>query len=318
MGAKTSLLMVAVLSLAFVSSAAAIQESDTYAEEYALYQKADQEKDPAKQKALVLEFMKKFKSSRLDPNMSFLYFQHNEAYRKRGAWQEMATSAEEFLRYRPSDQNAAATATEAYQKLGKPGKLVQFGTRLYNQKPSASAAYLVANAYKSMNDFANFEKWAERTVKLAPNNAEMLVQLIDAAWRAGNLPKAAQYGAKAIKALEKSPEDNKTNLARAFAYRAMGEDAYIGGKFADAQSYFGKASKLDPGNDFAHFRLGYCYWRSGKTDRAINAFAKAVVLKGSNAKQARQEMYNLLHQRYGNTRNAAKILSAAKAELGVQ
>lgn len=317
MGIKACKSVVGILGLLLIFQFVVAQESDTYAEEYDLYQKAEQEKDPTKQKALVLEFIGKFKSSQLDPNISYLYFQHNEAYRQRGAWQQMANAAEKYLQNRPSDQNASAAATEAYQKLGQPGKLAQFGTRLYNQKPTAASAYLVANAYKSMNDSANFQKWAARTVRLAPDNVEMLVLLIDSEWRAGDLAKAAEYGSKAINGLKNSPNDTPTNQARAFAYRAMGEDAYIKGEFSAAQKHFVLAAKTDPLNDFGHFRLGYCYWRSGKIDNAIKSFAKAVALNGSSVKQARTEFYGLLKQRYGNTRDANKIVNGAKAELGI-
>lgn len=318
MGINTCKKLIGFLCLVLTAQLAIAQQSDTYAEEYAFYQKAEQEKDPAKQKALVLEFIQKYKSSQLDPNISYLYFQHNEAYRQQGAWQQMANAAEKYLQHRPSDQNAASAATEAYQKLGQPGKLIEFGTRLYNQNPTAAAAYLVANAYKSINDFANFEKWAMRTVSLAPNNIEMLIQLIDSKWRAGDLAKAAEYGQKTIKGLENSPADEPTNQARSFAHRAIGEDAYIKGDFSTAQEHFAVSVEQDPKNDFGHFRLGYCYWRSGKIDAAINSFAKAVVLKGTNVRQARQEMYGLLQQRYGNTRNANLILDGVKAELGIQ
>ena len=306
-----SLAIVIVLTVGIVA-----QEGDTYAEEYDLYQKAQQEKNVTQRTALIIEFIQKYKESQLNPNVSYLYSQYLDGLRQKGQWAQLAAASEKYLRYRPTDKAAAAAATEAYQKLGQPGKLVEFGTRVYNQSPNAGSAYLVAKAYKSMGDTANFEKWAQRTLKHAPNNAEMLVELVNSAWALQDLEKAAAYAEKALASLEKS-EDPQLNQAKAFAYRALGENAYISGDFRTARMNFEKAAQLDPMVGFSHLRLGYCYWRANKVDQAILSFARAVAVKGSSAKEARRELYNLLRQRQGSTANATKIIQAAKQELGI-
>ena len=109
----------------------------------------------------------------------------------------------------------------------------------------------------------------------------------------------------------------RLNKAKAFAYRAIGENAYIQGDFRTAQSNFETAAQLDPMVDFAHLRLGYCYWRANQTDKAIMSFARAVAVKGSSSKEARRELYNLLRQRQGGTSNATKFIDAAEKELGI-
>jgi tetratricopeptide (TPR) repeat protein len=293
------------------------QEGSTYQEEYELYQQAQNETDPAKKRAICLEFVQKFKESQLDEHVSYLYAQQYSVLRGQSQWQQLASAAEEYLRYRPGDKNSAAAATEAYQKLGQPQKLVQFGTRLYNQSPSASTAYLVAKAYQSMNDSANFQKWAERTIQHAPDNAEMAVELVNAYWTAGDLTKAAAYAQKALKGLENSPDNAQTNKVRGFLYRALGEDGYIQGENSQALKNFKKSVQYDPMVDFAHLRLGYCYWRAGDIDSAIMSFARAVAIDGSSKREARDELYNLLRQRYQNTSKASSIIKAAKAELGI-
>lgn len=304
-----------LLLFAGVLSLLRAQESDTYAEEYDLFQKAQQETDSAKQKAICLEFVQKYKKSRLDPNVSYLYAQHFQSFRSKGQWQRLANEASKFLQYRPSDKNAAAAATEAYKQLGQPKKLVQFGTRLYSQSPSAGTAYLVASAYRELNDNANFLKWAQRTIKHDPNNAQMLVEVVNAYWTARDLAKASTYAQKAIKSMEGSGKE--ANQARGFCYRAVGENAYLNGQGTAAQRAFEKATQFDSKVGFAHMRLGYCYWRSNRVDKAIQSFARAVALGGSSAKEARQQLYTLLRQRYGNTSNAVSMIEAAKKELGV-
>jgi tetratricopeptide (TPR) repeat protein len=293
------------------------QESATYAEEYELYQKAQAETNVSQQKDLALEFVRTYEKSQLDSHIAYIYSQYLNTFREKGQWQQLANAAEEFLRYRPADQTVAGAATEAYQKLGQPQKLIDFGTRLYNQSPNAATAYLVANAYQSMNDTANYQRWAERTLRHAPNNTEMLVALVNSSWAAQDLAKAAEYGERAIKALSNAPSNEQNNKVRAFGYRAVGENAYVLGDMSTALKNFEQAVKLDPSVDFGHFRLGYCYWRSGKLEDAILSFAKAVALSGSSSREARQELYNLLRQRFGNTSNASRYIDDAKKELGI-
>jgi len=292
------------------------QAEDTYAEEYDLYEKAQGEANLTQRAALLIEFVQKYKQSQLDPNVAYLYSQYLDGMRQKGQWAEVAADSEKFLRHRPADKAAVAAATEAYQQLGQPGKLVEFGTKVYNQNPSAASAYLVAKAYKSMGDTANFEKWAQRTLKHAPNNSEMLVELVNSAWAIQDMEKAAAQAKKALASLEKS-DDPQLNQAKAFCYRALGENAYILADFRTAQTNFSKSVQLDPMVDFAHLRLGYCYWRANQTDQAILSFARAVALQGSSSKEARRELYNLLRQRQGSTANATKIIQAAKQELGI-
>ena len=308
--------LLVLVSCTFLSLEA--QQSPTYAEEYALYQRAQAETNQQKQKELALEFVRTYKQSELDPHISYLYQQYLKTLKDGGRWQELAKAAEEFLQYRPADASAAALAVEAYQKLGQPQKLVEFGTRLYNQNPNAPTAYLVAKACQSVGDMAGFEKWAERTLRHDPDNLEMLATLIQSAWTAQNLQKAAEYGQRALKALANAPDNEANNQVRAFAYRAIGENAYIQNDFPSAQSAFEEAARLDPKVDFAHLRLGYCYWRTAQLDKAIVSFARAVALSGPGAQEARQQLYTLLRQRFGNTSAATRYIDAAKQELGLK
>ncbi len=68
-----------VFSLAMVivlPAGIAAQTGDTYAEEYDLYEKANQETNVAQRAALIIEFVQKYKKSQLDPNVAYLYSQY--------------------------------------------------------------------------------------------------------------------------------------------------------------------------------------------------------------------------------------------------
>jgi len=310
-----------------LSQANGAQQSATYEEEYALYQKANGETNAVQKKALIMEFVKKYSKSELDPHVSNLYAQFYAEPRRAGEWQKLASLGEEFLRHRPSDVYAMAAATEAYQKLNSPQKLVEFGTRLYAQSPNGATAYFVAKAYESMKDRANFAKWADKTLQHDPGNVEMLVQCISSAWSIQDLTKAAALANRGLKALDTmSPPAGKsaaewkaqTDPIRAYCLRALGEEDYVKNAFPDSQKHFLAAVKLEPKNDMAHYRLGFLYWRAGVVDKGCASFARAAVLNGPTSSDARKQLNDLYKQSYHNLVGVPKLLQSAKNELGVK
>jgi tetratricopeptide (TPR) repeat protein len=313
-GAAVLLLFGALLPLP-ASGTPLLQQSPTYAQEYALYQQAQSETDAARRKQVVLDFISQFKASELDPHISYLYAQHLEGLKARSEWQSLAADGEAFLKHRPADKVIAALTTEAYQRLGQPDKLVKFGAQLYSQAPSAATAYLVAKAYLSMNDTANFRKWADRTLQHAPGNVEMLVELVSLHWKEGTLDQATGLAEKILSATKSG--DPQHAAVRAFAHRALGQNAFLLGDNTTAHKHYSMAVELDPKMDFAQLQLGYICWRLGRVDDAIRCFAKAVALNGSSSKDARKELYSLLRSRYGSAENATRFIEAAKQELGI-
>ncbi len=303
------------------------QASQGYNEQYLLYEKANAEKDAVQKRAICLEFVKKFKSSELDAHISAMYAQNYAGLRQAAAWQQLATMAEEYLRYRPSDVASIAAATEAYQKLNSPEKLVTFGTRLYAQSPNVGTAYFVAKAYHSMNDRANYLKWTEKTLQHDPDNLEMLVEAVTGYWQQQNLPKAASYAKKALKALEATPCPQGVSAAawkvkgeqiNAFASRALGEEAFFRNAFPESLKFYKTSAKFDPKNDTTQYRLGQLHWQVGNADLALRSFAKAVVIHGPVQSDAQKQLNQLYRQRYGNAAGVPKLLQSAKAELGIK
>ena len=318
--------LVLIVCIGCVPRLLGFQDSDTYNQEYDLYEKAEAEADAAKKKALLLEFVETYSQSALDPNISYLYAQFYQADRQRGQWQQMATTAENYLRHRPDDATAIQAATQAYQNLGNTKKLVDFGSKLYTESPSANTAYLVAQAYQSLNDQVNFRKWAQRTIQHAPDNLEMLVAVSNSYWGANDLGRAVEYAKRTLEATDKvtKPEGQtdeawtaQLNQIRGFCYRALGEQAYVAKNSTAARENFETAAKHDAQNDFAHYRLGYIYWGSGSTDRAILSFAKAFVLNGPSAKDSRDQLNQLYRSAHGNTSGLPTVIQRAREEVGM-
>ena len=317
--------LIVVVSLTSVATLLGLQESETYAEEYELYQKAEAETDITKQRALLIQFLETYEESVLDPNVSYLYRRSYAPVRERRQWQQLANLAESYLRLRPDDSAATQAATEAYQNLGNSRKLVEFGAKLYADSPNANTAYFVAKAYQSLNDQANFRTWGKRTIQHDPNNLQVLVELSNSYWNASDFPNTDLYAQKALQAAEKAskPESQsedewnaQLNRARGFCYRAIAEAAYVGKNTNKAQENFETSIRYHARNDFAHYRLGLIYWGKRRNDEAVQSLAKAVALNGTNLMKAKYELDRLYVSLHGNTEGLRTILQRARVEMG--
>lgn len=324
---RVSKALVILVSFSCVSGLLGFQDSETYAEEYDLHQKAEAETNSATRQALLLEFVQTYKESVLDPNISYLYQQYYAGPRQRQQWQQLANLAEKYLRYRPTDATSIKAATEAYQNLGNTRKLVDFGSKLYADSPNANTAYFVAKAYQSLNDQANFRRWGQRTLRHDPNNLQMLVELSNSYWGTNDFSNTVTYAKKALQAVDKvkRPENQseqqwsaQLNQVRGFCYRAIGESAYVTNNVNEALENFENSVKYDMKNDFAHYRLGLIYWGGGKTNQAILALAKSVVLSGPSSKEATTQLNQLYRSAYGNTSGLTTIIQRARQEVGIQ
>jgi tetratricopeptide (TPR) repeat protein len=319
-------ILVLLVCLTSISTLLGLRQADTYNQEYDHYMKAEAETDPAKREALLLEFIQSYSQSELDPNVSYLYAQSYQRLRESGRWQQLATKAEQFLRYRSSDTAAIQAATEAYQQLGNPQKLVDFGSKLYAEKPNATTAYFVAKAQQSLGNQVGLRTWAERTIQHDPNNIDMLVQLATSYWGTNELTKAASYARKGLASVEKAqkPEsepadqwDTRMNQIRGFFYRAVGEKTYVDKEINAARENFEAATRYDPMNDFGHYRLGFIHWGAGKTDQAILSFAKASLLNGPSSKDARDQLYQLYRATHSDTTGLPSLIQRVRKDMGL-
>ena len=221
-----------------------------------------------------------------------------------------------------------AAATEAYQKLNSPQKLVEFGTRLYAQSPNGATAYFVAKAYESMNDRVNFSKWAEKTLQHDPGNVEMLVQCISSAWGIQDLTKAASYANRGLKALDTMPAPAgqnaaewkaKTDPIRAYCLRALGEEDYRQERVPRLPEALPGGGEARPEERHGPLPARLSVLEGGRwSTKRCASFARAAVLSGPTSSDARKQLNDLYKQSYHNLVGVPKLLQSAKDELGVQ
>ena len=317
-------IVIAFISSILMENVLGSQESTTYAEEYELYQKAEVETDKAKQRVLLIQFVTTYKESALDLNISYLYGLSYAQIRKQRQWEQLASVAENFLRHRPNDSASIRAATEAYQHLGNSHKLIEFGSKLYNDSPSSDIAYLITRAYQSLNDDINFRKWGQRIIQHDPNNLEVLVELSNSYWGASDFTNSELYAKQALQVTEiaKKPDaqsirewNAQLDRVRGFCYRAIAETAYTGKNTNKARDNFETSLRYDDHNDFTYYRLGLIYWGTRRTDEAVISLAKAVALNGANVMKAQYELDRLYISLHGNTKGLRTIIHQARTEL---
>ena len=173
------------------------------------------------------------------------------------------------------------------------------------------------NRYPDAGYGGNFRRWLLDT-DMGPYNSwgnGSAMRVSPVGWAFDTEKEVLEQAKKSADPTHNHPEGVKG--AQAFCYRAIGENLWTSQDYKGAETNFEKAAELEPKNDFAYLRLGDIYWRNKNIDEAINAFAKAVAIGSSSAREARKQLYTLLRQRYGNTSNASTIINAAKSELGI-
>lgn len=109
-----------------------------------------------------------------------------------------------------------------------------------------------------------------------------------------------------VKAMDQAREIlKKGDSAYAFNYRAT-SDAKARKKFESALDKFTKATTLNPGFPEAWNNMGYCYRKLGKLPESLDAYDKAIGIRGdyAQAREYRAETYLAL----GQLENARKEL----------
>jgi tetratricopeptide (TPR) repeat protein len=152
----------------------------------------------------------------------------------------------------------------------------------------------------------------------------MLYEVITMYLQMQDMPQASSYAQRLLVVMQtaKKPEgiaqdqwDLKISQLRAFAHGAIGEAAYAKNDVPTAMKNLEAAVKANKKYDFAYYRLGFLYWKAGRVDEACMAFAKAFVLEGRSAQDAKNQLYTLYQSTKGNTRGVPAIIQQAREIL---
>jgi tetratricopeptide (TPR) repeat protein len=247
-------------------------------------------------------------------------------HQKNQRYAKLLPLAEQWLKYYPDDLQTVAYIAESAQMLGQDQKFIEYALKIYAQKPTAKLAGYITQSYEKVGDKEKNLEWTQKLFAYPEYDSNYSIRMIFVKKYADekNFTKAAEYAQLALQALEKATKpEGKTDAewqkekttVRRVCYYLIGMSLYEKEKYAEAVKNLELALRAER-FDAAYYYIGLCNWKTDKVEEAISSFAKAVVLKGDVAADARghlEKLYKALHN--NTTIGIEKVYRRAEAEL---
>ena len=304
------------------------EQQDYTEEEYDAYDQAVKEPDLAKRAVALIAFMEKYPKSKLREHIVAAYTSLLFEYSKNGDYAKLEPAAEHWLKYAPNDLQTIVFIAESSQKLGHDQKFIEYGGRIFAQKPSAHLASAIYHAYVRLGDEPKKTEWALKLMEYPEfnDNFELRMQFV-AKYAEKDLPKAAEYAHLALKSLDMAKRPDATpeaawNKAVTFVRRqcnnVIGMKLIGQKKWAEAIPPLERALEAEC-YDAGFYYIGMCQWNLGGIENfeaAYVSFAKAELLKGPLEAQANKRFVDLYKEAHnGNTTGIERWYKKAKTEL---
>lgn len=292
-------------------------------EEYDAFDAATKEPDLSKRATLIVAFMEKYPKSKLLPNVTASYEALLYEVMKASDFQKLETLAEQWLKFYPNDLKTQAYAFDAALKLGRHQKVVDYGEKIYAQKPSADLASILYNSYDKLGNVAKKNEWRLKLLEYPEYNDNINLRwALVVEYADKDLPKAAGYAEQTLKALSiaKRPANvseadwsKTTRSLEKGCYDIIGMNLYTQKKYTQAIETLQKAVKVEC-YDAGWYYIAQSYWNLNQLEEAHDAFAVADLLDGKMSAQAKKhclDIYKTIHN--GNDTGIDKVYRRAKA-----
>ncbi len=314
-------------------------EEEYTEEEYDAYEKATKEPDPDKRQAALIAFMEKYPKSKLQQYIVHSYKSLLAEYHKNKNYAKLLPAAEQWLKYEPNDLGSMAYIADAAKGLGDDKKFVEYGQKIYAAKPSADMAYEIAQTFKKIGDQAKYEEWTEKTLadpKYAVGEFNLRVDKMEEAFlKEKNFAKAAESAQLVLKSLETTKKPDGVSEAdwrkKLTAYKRechyfIGVNYYDQDKYTEAIKSMEQALAIDKKFDWPYYYIGLSQEKIAFSqnnydlmEEAVITFAKAVVLKGEAADEAKERLERIYKAAHNNTLvGVERRYAKAAQELGVK
>jgi tetratricopeptide (TPR) repeat protein len=289
------------------------------ADEYAAYQKAVEEPDPAKREDAIVAFIKANPKSSLIQYAVGGYLQLLQEYSSAGEMAKLAGAGEKLLSVRPEDVSVMYQTGVAFFKSQQFAKAGYYLEKVYEKQPEPSIAFMLAVTYGSPGaaDDEKVVKYGEIACSQFPPQDcyVILTQLTRVASEKKQWAKAADMAKKTLIAFEsvQKPEgvpdtEWKDYLSRekAVAFAAQGRQAFENGDWKATLDLYGKALELYdklPGlNAEAYYHIGFAYWNLRDLKPAMKAFALGSIQKGAlHAKPSLEQLERLYRSQHNDS-----------------
>jgi len=179
---------------------------------------------------------------------------------------------------------------------------------------SANAHFFIAQRYYELNDVENFILHGEKALEELPDLVTILGQLAFFYAEKGEAEKAIDRADRTLDVVGRMERPAslpiseyivQTRQLKAEAKYALGR-AYLslmnsepGERASDpnllkAMVNLKEALQLDPRHEYASFRLGFAFRNMNNAEGAMRSYARAVILEGVAAPQAKEELEEIL------------------------
>jgi tetratricopeptide (TPR) repeat protein len=320
---KTLLGLFLVTFLAFNTSF--VKAQDYTEEEYKKYEAVKAETDVNKKMDMILAFLKENPKSGLAKHITAEYQTIVVDLQGKQQWDQIISLATKFLNVVPNDDFSFSALAASYSATNNTKGFASFGEKAYASKPSPELALAIAKSYLGLGNDAKFLQWGQKVVAADAGNTEILDEMTRKYLARQDMRNAVKYSKLTLKALPgvKKPENvsegdwkNSVNMQYATAYYAIGSDAYQNQDYTAAISNLDNAVKYYKRNDYAYYFLGISYWQTNKLEAAMLNFAKAYVLKGSTATEAKKYLEQLYKSSHRNSLDGIeRIVQRAQQDL---
>jgi len=325
---SVSIFLTLLLSLSLIASPAfgpqkALAQDYTEAE-YNRYQTIDAEADPVKKTDMIVAFIKEKPESSLRSYLEASFEKLIANLSQQQEWSQVISIGQKFIAVSPNNKRTIDALTYAYSSTNNLKGFTAFGEKTYASNPNAELAYSLAIAYLRMEDNAKFLQWGVKVPSSSPNYVVVLAQMM----RRTTGDTQIKYARECLKILPtaQKPEgmgdkdwQDMVDNAYAAAYGILAQQSLQNGSYSTAIKHLDNALKYNKRNETAYYFLGMSYWQTNKTDLAMLNFAKAYLLNGStatNAKKYLEQLYSSSHR--GSLTGIDRVIKRAKDELEAQ
>ncbi len=279
--------------------------SEESPEETAEYLKITQITEPASAAQLIEDFLKKYPDSKRAP---VLHLGAVSLYQKLNNYEKLVEHGEKLLASAPSNISVLSTLGLAYASHGEADKAVE----------KASKAITALEGLAKPANVNNEAGWnAQRNQLLAMNFASLGTAYLvkyEEGRKNDKEPKTRQSAAEAGTAPSSTPPKEATVAQPQPPTAGAVSPEVI--NLAKSLGYLTKAVEYEPRYEYARFQLGVVHARRNEIDKAIDSFAKAVVLGGGLTAMARQNLEAMYKLRNKNSLDGIEqLLARTKEEL---
>ncbi|MDR1727577.1 MAG: hypothetical protein LBT74_06570 [Acidobacteriota bacterium] len=252
-----------------------------YEEHYAAWEAADQETDPLKSGAMIIEFMQKNPDSKMiayfDGSFKRLLFKCSEEKK----YQELETLAEQWNAFKPGEKETLLLIASAAKELKHEDKYLKALEEIYKIDPQPAIALEIARIYKDKQDDASYFKWLEPVLNAPEYEAEfnLRYELMNHYAAKEDTAKTIEYAQATLASMDKLKDPSAEVKAALPALRRainhnIGAAYYNDKKYDQAIASVVNALKVEKYAD-GYYLIGRCLDEQRKVDNALVAYAKA-------------------------------------------